>query len=364
MTNQPHSPWLQEALVQFEKERTRFANNARFDFLDLTMSRPFEYYPKINSENKKNKKAMILIHGFLGTPYFMKYLAEAFRDQGFYCYAPRLPGHGICQEAMRCLDLSQILKNLMAQIQEIQTQFEEIYLCGFSFGGLLSTLLVQEFQDRPELKIRIKSLILFAPSFGITPLSKLIPFLTTLGFGNILHPSAANMNGIKNPAMYYWYPLCAVLPIIKGIQQLKSHLQKPDHASKNIPTFIVSSAEDAVVQLAPTLDFFESNSHPDSRLYLYSQKKYKFKLNSKITLINPEDLGPPILNLSHVSLLMPPEDPTFGQNSPQYQTLLKNKKKIFLGEKLSKFSFTKNLYRLFYNPDFKSLTQALLNFLK
>ncbi len=355
------SPWLREAQDQFQKERARFSHHSGSHFLDHDLSMPFEIWPEKNSNNNNNKKAMILIHGFLGTPYFMRPLAEVFSKQDFYCYAPRLPGHGVCQEAMRCQDLGQILKNLISQIQEIQTQFEEIYLCGFSFGGLLSTLLAQEAQENPELNLKIKSLILFAPSYGITALSKLIPPLAALGFGNALYPSAASMNGFQNPAMYHWYPLCAVLPIIKGIAKLKN---KNKNSLNHLPIFIVGSFEDAVVKLKPMLDFFSLNQNSNSRLYLYAEKRHQglLKADSKITLIDPKNLGPSILNLSHVSLLIPPEDPIFGQDTSQYKNI-KNKNNFYLGEKIPSLTLRKNLFRLFYNPDFKPLSQALLKFL-
>jgi len=355
------SPWLREAHDQFEKERARFSHHAGSYFLDHDMSMPFEIWPEKNPEKNNHKKAMILIHGFLGTPYFMRPLADVFSQQGFYCYAPRLPGHGVCQEAMRCQDLGQILKNLISQIQEIQKTFETIYLCGFSFGGLLSTLLAQEAQENPDLKLKIKSLILFAPSYGITPLSKLIPPIAALGFGNMLYPSAANMNGFQNPAMYHWYPLCAVLPIIKGIKKLRN--LNPS-GLKDLPIFIIGSFEDAVVKLEPMLDFFNLNQNPSSKFYLYAEKKHQglLKSSSKITLVNPENLAPFVLNLSHASLLIPPEDPIFGQDSPQYKNI-KNNNNFYLGEKIPGLTLRKNLYRLFYNPDFKSLTQALLKFL-
>jgi len=374
----PSSPWLTEAQALFEKEYEKFSKNLNSDlntnFLDHDLSQPFELFPSTQEPPKNTpiRKAMILIHGFLGVPYFMKSLATLFSKQGFYCYAPRLPGHGICPEALRCQNLEKILEILSAEIKSMEDQFDEIHLCGFSLGGLLSVLLANGLNHFDHQKI--KSLILFAPAFGISPLAKLIPTLNFLGLGNLRNTSAANMNGLRNPVMYANYPLCSVLPIIHGIKNLK---QKSEQAHKNnqaipstqLPIFMIGSFDDAVVKFSPLINFINQNKNPQSCIYLYAGKAHwpaiqaeiqAQVLNQNLFFIDPSETNKNILNLSHVSLLIPPEDPLFGQNSPQYKNLPEN---FYLGEKIPGVNFRKNLYRLFYNPDFPALSAALLKFL-
>ncbi len=50
--------------------------------------------------HKAGKKGVLLIHGFLGSPFEMKYLANRFIQNGFTVSVPRLPGHGTSLEDM------------------------------------------------------------------------------------------------------------------------------------------------------------------------------------------------------------------------------------------------------------------------
>ena len=336
-------------LINTEKlilEKVRSTCKAR-PLLDLEASTPFEIFP----ENFNGKKAVILIHGFLGTPYFMRSLAKFYAAEGYYCYVPTLLGHGACPEAMRCYSLEALLDSLNQAIDTIHSQIKtlkEIHLCGFSLGALLALLIAK---NRP-----ISSLTLLAPALGITPLAKLIPPLERLGFGNIHNPSAASLNGLHNPAMYAWHPLCGVLPIIDGIKEVNTSLNTWDKT----PIFMVASVSDAVVKLEPILNLFSRNQHPDSHLRLYGPANFS-PLPAKASLIQEDLLEPRVKSLSHVSLGISPLDNLLGAHSPQYKNLPTN---AVLGEKLPSYIFSKNIFRLFYNPDFDGLTQNLGEFLQ
>ncbi len=350
------SSWLIQAQSDLNQTRQLFKNH---NLLDLQASLPFEIWPENSNQdlnqdqNKiiKTKKAVVLIHGFLGTPYFMKSLASIYAAQGFYCYAPTLPGHGVCPQALKNIGLLDILKFLNNTLDQIQTQFEEVHLCGFSLGALLALLLTR------TRKKTIQSITLLAPPLGITKFSKLIPPLSKMGFSQMPYPSAASLNGLKNPAMYSWHPLSAALTILDGMKIIHDN----PSAWNNIPIFLIASYSDGVVKLQPLLDFFaQNNTHPKSKLRLYAPEKFPLSNLNKITLIPENTLGPHIKNLSHIGLAISPEDPWLGVDSPQYQNLPKH---YFLAEKLPIHLFQKNIFRIFYNPDFKNLAQDLTAFL-
>ena len=47
---------------------------------------------------KGGDKAVLIIHGYLGSPYDVKYLAEKLSQNGYTVSVPLLPGHGTCKE--------------------------------------------------------------------------------------------------------------------------------------------------------------------------------------------------------------------------------------------------------------------------
>lgn len=339
------SPWLLDNLNFLQKTRSCLEKK-KLALLDLSFSQPFEI--KAPSQTK----AVVLLHGFLGTPYFMKDLAKIYAERGFYCYAPVLPGHGSHPSALKNITLENLIHFLKIILAQIQEKYTEVHLCGFSFGALLA-LLISKISP-------ISSLTLLAPPLGITPLSKLIPPICQLGFPQLPYPSAASLNGLPNPAMYAWHPISAVLPILKGIQIFQTH----PNAWQHVPIFLLASYSDAVVKFQPLLNLFTLNhSHPNSQLRAYVPEAFKKPNdlpNSQTQIILETQFGPHIKNFSHIGLPTAPSDALLGINSSQYQNLPTD---YLLGEKLPLGLNHKNLFRLFFNPDFEGLSNHLKNFL-
>ena len=58
---------------------------------------PFELRPSGNhrvGHNKPYRRGVLLTHGLTDSPYFMRYLASFFQENGFRVMALLLPGHG------------------------------------------------------------------------------------------------------------------------------------------------------------------------------------------------------------------------------------------------------------------------------
>ena len=369
------SPWLraeQEKLnilrAPFNQKNNSNKNNKKNKLLDLAMAAPFELWPENNQNNQDTQSIQniaFLIHGFLGTPYFMRATAEIYARAGFYAYAALSPGHGICPKALKCFPLKAILNALTQTLGKIHAAFPnaKIHLCGFSLGGLLALQLAQKFP--------IESFLLFAPALKITPLAQLIPLLDKLGLADFYYPSAAQLNGHGNPVMYEYYPLCAVRPILEAIHLFNTSQSMRKNLSEK-PIYLVGSEADAVVKLAPMLNLFQENKNKYSRFYLYGDsdknlknlnayKSYINLANQSIDIIPPFALGPNIKNMSHVALGIRPEDPILGRDGLAYQNLPLHYQ---LGETLTSPSVNTDFFRLFFNPDFDTLSTQISHFLK
>ncbi len=294
----------------------------------LEMSCPFELKPQ-----HPNGKAVLLIHGFLASPYIMRSIGQFMADQGYLVRAIRLPGHGTEWTQLKTVHYQDWLEVCRYGIRSIQaeTDITEISLIGFSMGATLALLMSFEF--------KISALGLIAPCFGISSAARSFPLLCQLKLDKILPNLFCTQSEAINHGSYQRFPICAVAEVQKLMnlyeKQAASHPAWP-------PIFGAASREDQTVKIQATIKAFKDFPPETSQLKLYSGQDFKNQSR--------------IIALSHVALPVSPKDPYFGENGRYYGALAP---KIQLGEPTWRDKF-KPIKRLTYNPDFEPMMNQLL----
>lgn len=92
------------------------------------------------------KKGIVLLHGFLGSPYEMKFIAQKFIEHNFSVYVPRLPGHGTSLEDMASFSRKDWISEARNAYLKMAEMCDEVSIAGLSMGGILTILLAAEFQ--------------------------------------------------------------------------------------------------------------------------------------------------------------------------------------------------------------------------
>lgn len=94
------------------------------------------------------KKAVLLIHGFVGSLYDNEYLMNYLElDKKFDVFAYTLPGHHPCYDYQK-VGYETWPKFMESRIQElINYGYKEIYLIGHSMGGVLAGILSTKFKE-------------------------------------------------------------------------------------------------------------------------------------------------------------------------------------------------------------------------
>lgn len=107
--------------------------------------------------------AVLLIHGFTGSPWEVRPLGEALAARGFFVRGIRLPGHGVDPEAMAWVTWKSWEDAAHAALAELEG-FRHVFVAGLSMGALLGMLLAAA---SPE---KVKGLALVAPVWKLRPL--------------------------------------------------------------------------------------------------------------------------------------------------------------------------------------------------
>jgi esterase/lipase len=188
--------------------------------------------------NGKYKKGILFIHGFLDSPYSFRALANFFQDKCFVVYQVLLPGHGTVPGDLLTVQYQDWTAAVDYAILQLSREVNNIYLTGFSLGGLLATNVAVQ---RPNT---FKALILLSPLFKfkfkfpaaiplVNSLSHWIPRLRWLNYAD---------DSVQ--VRYISYPVNAVYQIKKLLDRVNKKLA----INKiSLPLFIMQSAEDQTV---------------------------------------------------------------------------------------------------------------------
>jgi len=116
--------------------------------------------------------AVLMIHGFTGSPLSVRPWAEALHREGFTVRVPRLPGHARTWEEMNKTRWQDWYSEVDRNFTQLKEKHQRVFVAGFSMGGALTLRLAS---IRGE---EIEGLILCNPSVHDFRMSlKLVPLL-------------------------------------------------------------------------------------------------------------------------------------------------------------------------------------------
>ena len=88
--------------------------------------------------------AVLLTHGFTGTPAHMLPLAERLQAAGFTVQGLLLPGHGTDIEDMRKSTWQDWLAAELEAVYQLKKKYKYVSVCGLSMGGVLSLIAAEQ----------------------------------------------------------------------------------------------------------------------------------------------------------------------------------------------------------------------------
>lgn len=296
-----------------------------------------------------SRKAALLIHGFLATPYIMRSMGHILQIAGYTVKAICLPGHGTVFTDLRHANAARWQDAVNTAVAELQAEFDEVIIVGFSLGAILGLI--------AAFRFKIQKLVLLSPAFKISFLAELLKFLNTCHILHLLPDFRCTQSEKINFGSYQRFPPAAVLAVQNVIDQYHLALQQ----QKSLPhIYVAASAEDATVKFQGMIEAMHNYAAP-SRFRIYTdapQKIQKKLLQGNINVIDVRQFAR-IHAFSHVALPVAPDDPYLGATGHYYGTLAEN---IVFAEPTWK-DRGKPIRRLTYNPDFQAMAEDILKWL-
>lgn len=91
--------------------------------------------------------AVLLCHGFTGSPRSMRAWGEYLAGQGFRVALPRLPGHGTSWQELNRTDWTDWYACVEREFRTLRRDCPTVFVAGLSMGGALAVRLAQEFRS-------------------------------------------------------------------------------------------------------------------------------------------------------------------------------------------------------------------------
>ncbi len=331
---------------------------------------PFELKPATYSPGQKKpyQRGILLTHGLTDSPYFMRYLATFFQEQGFRVMAILLPGHGTQPGDLLEVTWPEWAKAVAYGTNQLAAEVDEVYLAGYSAGCALS--IQQSLTDA-----RVRGLFLFSPALKISPRAI---WANWHKFYSWLKLSARWVNIRPDQDIYKYESFtknaAAQMRALAGV--VTAQLQQQE---LNIPVFTATSQDDTTAIVAATLEFMARARHPSNKLVLYTTDTKKMPQDfpeEKLELVSSVVPEQNIISSSHTAVVLPPEDTHYGvageysncvhyypDAMEQYHACNTHPPSLLQGEITPENLKMGSLRRLMYNPNFAALKISLKQFI-
>ncbi|MFK8084043.1 MAG: alpha/beta hydrolase [Granulosicoccus sp.] len=267
---------------------------------DVNYNLPFEIRA---DQSVPYRGKYLLIHGLNDSPAVWHDGARALVERGYDVRAILLPGHGNTPETQLDVSYEQWLDVARAQLAYWRSPDTPLHIGGFSLGGVIATILALENDD-------IQGLFLFAPAYYSTKNSllrwaSLVSHFKPWVFGGMITED--------NPTKYNSIPINAAAQYYKSAQYLQEIWGR---RKLSMPVLMIATFDDSVVRVNSLRAIFQRHfSSKKRRLVLYGNDPHEVQpFEIMQTSHYPEYR---ILNQSHMSMMMAPDNALFGTDGTQ-----------------------------------------------
>ncbi|MCB1828545.1 MAG: hypothetical protein KDH94_08950, partial [Coxiellaceae bacterium] len=247
------------------------------------------------------------------------------------------------------------LKAVQKGIEQMASDVDQLFLCGFSFGALLSMVSV-------DVSEKIAGVIAVAPPIALNERYEWI-----IRFHKLVSWASERLRwGYIDKQMSHtrYYSHCC--EFFKSVVKIKGMRHKINH---EIPVFMVVSDDDETVQPQRVVADFHRNRHALSRMIYYSNRPFHLT-DQRIDVRASAYPDQNIIDFSHICYLSSPDNPYHGRHG-KYRDFVHYKNKeyegchdIVLGAASTKNLAHHTVQRLTYNPDFEAMAQTMNDFMR
>ena len=221
--------------------------------MEFAAAKPFERTPAAGcppSARNRWSRGVLLLHGLSDMPLAMQDLANAFAARCFVVRTILLPGHGTRAGDLLDVTHGDWLAATRFGLETLKGDVDEVFVGGFSLGGLLAMHAVLE-------DATVSGAFLFSPALA---LESAWLIRQSLWLRHVL-----DWLDRDEPDDYARYEAMPVNAMAETFLLVRKFTQLLEQRRVHIPVFMSMSADDSVIDVAVNRDYFEDRfSHPEA----------------------------------------------------------------------------------------------------
>jgi len=204
---------------------------------------------------------ILLVHGFTGTPFEMRWMGEQLAAQGYTVVGIRLFGHATVQEDMIRARYQDWVANVEDGFAMLQKTCSRFYIGGLSMGGVLSLYSAAEL---PWNGVFSMSAPIESPDARLAAFRPILPLVSKVWrFSAKGNPDWADPSRDEDHLEYPTHPVRAGVELVLLLAKMRKNLLKIQ-----IPVLILHSKSDRVVPYRHAERIMHRLATQDKRLVL------------------------------------------------------------------------------------------------
>lgn len=326
---------------------------------------PYRLVPADHCE-ADNQTGVLLVHGLSDSPFVFRDLARHLAERCIEVRTLLLQGHGTRPGDMINARAEVWQQQVRQHFAALAEDVDRAFIGGFSLGGALATeYALAEKGPRPD------GLIAIAPAWELNGLSNYLWLAPVADvFGDFVEQEPE-----LNPVKYESVTFNAASQIGEVISVTQNRITAQETLA--VPLFLAATEADSVINLDYLVNQFRNRfTNPDNRMMIFRDTREPWlesQPDERIAFLNSFLPQANILEFSHQSLLIAPDNELYGLGAPLQRCLEPNNLSLQACRDLPEDELWFSAWhdserpvftsRLTYNPWFEELADAIGEFI-
>lgn len=241
-----------------------------------------------------NGRAILVLHGFLASPFEVESIAIRLNQEGFTVYSPLVFGFGTSPQNANQVEMADYRQSVQTSFERLSTCYNDISLIGMSWGAALAS----DFVLNDSLGQRVRSLVLISPYFKAKQFGAEAINVWTSKYIEVLPNWVARLTAPNDHRVSRLYPQFHTpgLPLLTVIESLKfcDLLPAIDQRKKDagiawrspVPTFLATTDADETVD--PKFGRLYATDHYPNLTFLTYEKALRIPHQIPVADVNPQ----------------------------------------------------------------------------
>lgn len=210
---------------------------------------------------KKSEVGCLLVHGFTGSPYEMKEMANYLAENNITVYVPLLKGHGTNPQDMFKTNWLDWQQSVSAAYLKMKSECKKIFICGLSMGAALSLHSASHYKDISGVISLSAPIFLDDPKLILLPLAKTFPIKAIYKYDKKIGTDIKDEKAKSQMVCYDKTPVPCVISLVDFLNHLKADLQFIE-----CPSLIMHAKEDHLVPYRNAKYIYDNISAKDKEI--------------------------------------------------------------------------------------------------